>query len=86
MNRSINNVSARVKFLSANKEIICLLKSAVSHVHLVTASQNMAALDAAERDKSANAHRQSSECKLQGQQSPVLFLFVSMETLDVELM
>ncbi|KAM3598768.1 uncharacterized protein V6R79_022313 [Siganus canaliculatus] len=32
--------------------IICLLKSAISLVHLVTASQNMAALDAAERASS----------------------------------
>ncbi|XP_068434157.1 CDP-diacylglycerol--inositol 3-phosphatidyltransferase [Clinocottus analis] len=31
---------------------ICLLKTAISLVHLVTASQNMAALDAAEREKS----------------------------------
>ncbi|XP_029944745.1 CDP-diacylglycerol--inositol 3-phosphatidyltransferase [Salarias fasciatus] len=29
--------------------VICLLKSAISAVHLVTASQNMAAMDAAER-------------------------------------
>ncbi|XP_070779993.1 CDP-diacylglycerol--inositol 3-phosphatidyltransferase isoform X1 [Enoplosus armatus] len=32
--------------------IICLLKSSISLVHLITASQNMAALDAAEREKS----------------------------------
>ncbi|XP_068193712.1 CDP-diacylglycerol--inositol 3-phosphatidyltransferase-like isoform X2 [Antennarius striatus] len=32
--------------------IICVLKSIISLVHLVTASQNMAALDAAEREKS----------------------------------
>ncbi|XP_078125148.1 CDP-diacylglycerol--inositol 3-phosphatidyltransferase isoform X3 [Sander vitreus] len=31
--------------------IICLLKTGISLVHLVTASQNMAALDAAERNK-----------------------------------
>lgn len=30
---------------------ICLLKSCISVVHLITASQNMAALDAAEREK-----------------------------------
>lgn len=29
--------------------IICLLKSGISVLHLVTASQNMAAMDAAER-------------------------------------
>ncbi|XP_004071133.1 CDP-diacylglycerol--inositol 3-phosphatidyltransferase [Oryzias latipes] len=33
--------------------LICLLKSAISVLHLVTASQNMAALDAAEREKAA---------------------------------
>ncbi|KAK9534491.1 hypothetical protein VZT92_006933 [Zoarces viviparus] len=31
--------------------IICLLKTTISLVHLVTASQNMAAMDAAEREK-----------------------------------
>ncbi|XP_035510174.1 CDP-diacylglycerol--inositol 3-phosphatidyltransferase [Morone saxatilis] len=33
--------------------IICLLKSGISALHLVTASQNMAAMDAAERETSA---------------------------------
>ncbi|XP_041827794.1 CDP-diacylglycerol--inositol 3-phosphatidyltransferase [Melanotaenia boesemani] len=33
--------------------IICLLKSGISGLHLVTASQNMAALDAAERSNAA---------------------------------
>lgn len=30
---------------------ICLLKSGISVLHLITASQNMAALDATEREK-----------------------------------
>ncbi|CAN9505018.1 unnamed protein product [Ophioblennius macclurei] len=33
--------------------VICLVKSAISAVHLVTASQNMVALDAAERESAA---------------------------------
>ncbi|KAM4530918.1 CDP-diacylglycerol--inositol 3-phosphatidyltransferase [Odontesthes bonariensis] len=33
--------------------IICLLKSGISALHLVTASQNMAAMDAAERESAA---------------------------------
>ncbi|KAM9779882.1 CDP-diacylglycerol--inositol 3-phosphatidyltransferase [Neosynchiropus ocellatus] len=36
--------------------IICVIKSLISVVHLVTASQNMAALDAAERESAAKAH------------------------------
>ncbi|XP_063328599.1 CDP-diacylglycerol--inositol 3-phosphatidyltransferase [Pelmatolapia mariae] len=33
--------------------IICLLKSGISVLHLITASQNMAAMDAAEREKAS---------------------------------
>lgn len=33
--------------------IICLLKSGISVLHLITASKNMAAIDAAEREKAS---------------------------------
>lgn len=35
--------------------IICLLKSGISLLHLITASQNMAALDTAEREKNTKS-------------------------------
>nr|XP_057905527.1 CDP-diacylglycerol--inositol 3-phosphatidyltransferase [Doryrhamphus excisus] len=36
--------------------MVCLLKSAISLLHLITASQNMATLDAAERAQAGKAH------------------------------
>uniref|UniRef100_A0A3Q2Q3Z4 CDP-diacylglycerol--inositol 3-phosphatidyltransferase n=1 Tax=Fundulus heteroclitus TaxID=8078 RepID=A0A3Q2Q3Z4_FUNHE len=45
----VQNPAAWLLMLQGFCGIICLLKSAISVLHLVTASQNMAALDAAER-------------------------------------
>lgn len=42
-------VSVELYLLLGVCGIICLLKSGISVLHLVTASQNMAAMDAAER-------------------------------------
>ncbi|XP_075998784.1 CDP-diacylglycerol--inositol 3-phosphatidyltransferase [Genypterus blacodes] len=44
--------------LLALSGIICLLKSVISLVHLITASQNMAAMDTAEREAKAKAKAQ----------------------------
>lgn len=51
--------------------VICLLKSAISLLHLVTASQNMAALDIAEREKSTKAQWERSKLELQEQRLSV---------------
>lgn len=45
--------------------IICLLKSGISLLHLITASQNMAALDTAEREKNTKSQWERSERELQ---------------------
>ncbi|XP_012709806.2 CDP-diacylglycerol--inositol 3-phosphatidyltransferase [Fundulus heteroclitus] len=49
----VQNPAAWLLVLQGFCGIICLLKSAISVLHLVTASQNMAALDAAERAAAA---------------------------------
>lgn len=50
---SCSGVAGWLLWLQGLCGLICLLKSAISVLHLVTASQNMAALDAAEREKAA---------------------------------
>ncbi|KAM9745019.1 CDP-diacylglycerol--inositol 3-phosphatidyltransferase [Menidia menidia] len=49
----IENPAGWLYWLQGVCGVICLLKSGISGLHLVTASQNMAAMDAAERQSAA---------------------------------